>query len=224
MTTTTTTTRPDLELLYFPICGRAEPIRLLLAHAGRAYKNTTVAMDQWPSLKPTLKFGQMPVLIERDGGRETQIPQSMAIVRHLAREHDLYGANEAERTTCDVLAEKHLEWRNAFTQVAYFPRFAKDKEAIAKYLAETLPKERAFFEALLAEAAGRGIPYFVGPSLTFVDILIFDTAERHLELDRSSLDGADRLRAFVETVRALPGIKERIAARGPSDFEIFASR
>ena len=218
------TTRPTLELLYFPICGRAEPIRLLLAHVGRAYTDTAVPMDRWPSLKPTLKFGQIPVLIERDGDRETQIPQSVAIVRHLAREHDLYGANEAERTLCDVLAEKHVEWRNAFNQVAYFPRFAKDKEAIAKYIAETLPRERAIFEALLAESAGRGVPYFVGGSLTFADILIFDTLDTHLQLDPTSLHGADRLRSFVDTVRALPGIKERIAARGPTDFEIFAKR
>jgi glutathione S-transferase len=218
------TTRPSLELLYFPICGRAEPIRLLLAHVGREYTNTAVSMERWPSLKPTLKFGQIPVLIERDGDRETQIPQSMAIMRHLAREHDLYGSNEPERTSCDVLTEKLVEWRNAFNQVAYFPRFAKDKEATAKYMAESLPKERGIFEGLLAESAARGSSFFVGSSLTFVDILIFDAADTHLQLDPSSLDGADRLKAFVETIRGLPGIKDRIAQRGPTDFEIFAAR
>ncbi|HZF49011.1 MAG TPA: glutathione S-transferase family protein [Polyangiaceae bacterium] len=218
------TTTKTLELLYFPIRGRAEPARLLLAYVGRQYTDTAITMDRWPSLKPTLTFGQMPVLIEREGERETQIPQSMAIVRHLAREHDLYGANEAERTMCDVVTEKLVEWRNAFNQVAYFPRFAKDKEAIAKYMAESLPKERAIFDRLLTESAGRGSQFFVGSSLTFVDILVFDTADAHLQLEPASLDGAERLQSFVETMRALPGVKERIAQRGPTDFEVFAKR
>ena len=218
------TTTKTLELLYFPIRGRAESARLLLAYVGRQYTDTAITMDRWPSLKPTLTFGQMPVLIEREGERETQIPQSMAIVRHLAREHDLYGANEAERTMCDVVTEKLVEWRNAFNQVAYFPRFAKDKEAIAKYMAESLPKERAIFDRLLTESAGRGSQFFVGSSLTFVDILVFDTADAHLQLDPASLDGAERLQSFVETMRALPGVKDRIAQRGPTDFEVFAKR
>jgi glutathione S-transferase len=43
--------------------------------------------DGFAQLKPTLPFGQLPVL-EVNG---IVIPQSVAITRYLAREHGLYG-------------------------------------------------------------------------------------------------------------------------------------
>ena len=95
---------PALELLYFPIRGRAEAVRLLLADNGVEFTDTRIGGDAWAARKPTAHFGQvggihrlfsfslstqMPVLYD-DG---FQVVQSNAILRHLGRKFNLYGSN-----------------------------------------------------------------------------------------------------------------------------------
>lgn len=71
------------ELLYFPARGRGEQIRLLFACAQVPFKNTGIT--DWPAMKSKMPLGQLPVLIEHTEGNEIHIPQSGAIMRHLAR-------------------------------------------------------------------------------------------------------------------------------------------
>jgi len=84
-------------------------IRMLLADAGADF--TDSAVTDWPSLKPTTPFGQLPILIETHAdGTQTLIPQSMAIMRHLARVFNRYGSTNAEQTRCDYLADEFADW------------------------------------------------------------------------------------------------------------------
>ena len=59
------------------------------------------------------KFGQLPLL--QDG--DTQIPQSGAIMRHLARKHDLYGATIDENTRCDVIYDTKVDITNKIISI-----------------------------------------------------------------------------------------------------------
>lgn len=54
------------------------------------YEDQRVERENWPSLKPTMPTGQIPVL-EFDGKK---LSQSVAIARYLARQHSelLYNA------------------------------------------------------------------------------------------------------------------------------------
>jgi hypothetical protein len=46
---------PPLELMYFPIHGRAFPLRMIYAYAGRKnFTDTQVQLADWGSVKPTL--------------------------------------------------------------------------------------------------------------------------------------------------------------------------
>ena len=49
-------------LIYFDLPGRAELTRILLNYAGIPFEDRHVTRDQWPELKPTTPFGQLPVL------------------------------------------------------------------------------------------------------------------------------------------------------------------
>lgn len=200
----------EYELLYFPIRGRAEAIRLMFACAQVPFTDTGVT--DWPSLKPSMPFGQLPVLRERTADGEALIPQSGAILRHLARTFDLYGANERQRTRCDVVAEAVGDWRERFTPVLMAGFFNTGPEAIAKYWSE-LPATLALFERLLGESAASGAGWFVGDRPTYADVLAFDTFDGHLGLRPESLDGAPGLKAFAERFRALPGVAAHLARR-----------
>jgi len=45
---------PVGELAYFPLRGRAEPVRLIMHYAGLSYFLNNVSFAEWPTLKPTL--------------------------------------------------------------------------------------------------------------------------------------------------------------------------
>lgn len=93
------------KLTYFDVRGRAEVIRLLLKETGTAYTEHRVSLEEWPTLKSTLAFGQLP-LYEENG---LVLNQSQAIYRHLGRLFNLYGDNEQERIPCDIEQETFVE-------------------------------------------------------------------------------------------------------------------
>ena len=58
----------SIKVHYFDIYGRAEPIRMLLAHKKVEFEDHRFAREDWPKLKEelNLEFGQVP-MIEVDG-------------------------------------------------------------------------------------------------------------------------------------------------------------
>jgi glutathione S-transferase len=210
---------PERELVYFDIRGRAESIRLLLAYARAPYVDRGLGRADWPNQKKIVPLGQVPVLIERSAEGERVIPQSQAILRHLARTFGLDGANEDERVRADIAAETVLDLRAAWNRVAYNPGWLKDPAATEAHFRDVFPRFRASLEGLLEESETRNAFYFAGPSPTFADFLAFDTLDSHREVVPSCLDGHGSLQRFLDDVRALPSIADYLARRRPSDFQ-----
>lgn len=63
-----------------------ELILFIAKDGGLKFTDTGIAKSDWPTLKAQTPYGQVPILIEKNSdGTELVIPQSMSIVRHLAR-------------------------------------------------------------------------------------------------------------------------------------------
>ncbi|GFH29640.1 uncharacterized protein HaLaN_28333, partial [Haematococcus lacustris] len=77
---------PHIRLIYFDIPGKAELTRVLLNVGNVPFEDYTISREQWAELKPTMPYGQIPVL-EVDG---KQLAQSSAIERYAARLAGLY--------------------------------------------------------------------------------------------------------------------------------------
>ncbi|MDC0744408.1 glutathione S-transferase family protein [Polyangium mundeleinium] len=194
------------ELLYFPLRGRAEPIRLLFATANVAFTNTPVT--NWPEFKPKTPLGQLPVLVERGESGERQIAQTMAIVRHLARVFDLSGKDETEKTNTDVAAETINDWRGKFAPVQFAALMHTDQAVIDKYWAD-LPATLRTVEGLLGSCTWFG----GGASPTYADALAFDTLDSHLGTKPESLADFPKLRALHDRFRALPSVAAYLEKR-----------
>merc|ERR1719158_1178489 len=70
---------PSIKLTYFNIEGAAEKVRLAFVLNGVNFEDNRIGFDAWQSLKPTTKFGQLP-LMEIDGA--APIAQSDAMMRY----------------------------------------------------------------------------------------------------------------------------------------------
>jgi glutathione S-transferase len=199
------------ELLYFPVRGRAEQIRLTFAMAQVPFTDT--AVTDWPGgLKSSTPTGQLPVLRVRSEAGESQIAQSLAIIRHLARQFDLYGANEQQRTQCDVLADTANDWRDKWVRVAFARMMNTPVETIEKYWHD-LPGTLALFEKLHGQSAAPQAGWFVGDKPTFADVVLFDILDEHVAVRPELLVDYPGLAGFVARFKALPGIAARLAAR-----------
>merc|ERR1711953_707100 len=126
---------PNIKLTYFNGRGRGETARLILAYGGMHYEDRRVSFEDMPSLKPSLPFGQLP-LLEVDGDT---ICQSMAIARYLASECGIAGSSGLVKAQVDEVVDVVNDVQNA-TYGAFFEKDEKVKaEKMKKVGEETIP-------------------------------------------------------------------------------------
>jgi glutathione S-transferase len=192
-------------LTYFDVRGRAEVVRLILEETGTAYREKRVQMDEWPSLKPKLPFGQLPTYEEGD----LFILHSHAIYRHLARVHNLYGRNEREHVCCDLVEETFVDAQTNVGGFFWHPDFATKRD---EYERTALPDLLGKLQRLL-EQNDRGNGYWVGDNLTYVDFCAWHLLDYVRPFSQKTLDRFEKLNAFKQRIEARP----RIAAYLRSD-------
>ncbi|XP_046969312.1 glutathione S-transferase 2-like [Vanessa cardui] len=98
---------PTHKVYYFQLKALGEGIRLLLAYADQEFEDCRVGKEEWPELKSSMPFGQMPVL-EIDG---KQYAQSTAIARYLGRKYGLAGKDIEEDFEIDQIIEFYNDIR-----------------------------------------------------------------------------------------------------------------
>jgi glutathione S-transferase len=201
------------ELLYFPARGRAEQIRLLFAFKGVPFTDATA---DWPAQKDGTPFGQLPVLIERGDDGELVLPESGAILRHLARRFDMYGSTLHEHALCDALADFVADARSRYVPVAFTALFKTTPEAIEAYY-KALPRTLGLLERALLRSKNPAAGWFIGDAVTFADVAAFDHLDAVEQLKPGILDGLPGLDAFMKRFRALPTVAPFLANRTTRD-------
>ena len=78
---------PEYKVYYFELYGRAEHIRMMLAHAGADWEDVVMTGDDWKAFKEKSPIKEMPILELADG---TMMGQSMAIGRYIAKKFGYY--------------------------------------------------------------------------------------------------------------------------------------
>lgn len=206
---------PRYAVLYFPVHGRAEAIRVLLAALDLPFEDREITRDTWMSVKATLPLGQAPVLIEiGPDGAETMVPQSQAILRHLGRVHGAAGRSEAEMLRADVVAETVHDLRAPLAPALAPNVRGKDPAGLKAVLDEKLPPSLARLEQLHGPGAG----LFVNDRPTWADAVAFDTLDTLDTISPSTLAPYPGLRSFLDTMRALPSLASYLANRRPSEL------
>ncbi|NXI24635.1 GSTM2 transferase, partial [Sterrhoptilus dennistouni] len=195
---------------YWDIRGLAHAIRLLLEYTETPYQERQYrpgpgerggrglgppcwnSPGKW-SLPPAPPG--LPYLI--DG--PTKLTQSNAILRYIARKHNMCGETEEEKQRVDVLENQLMDLRMNFARLCYSPDFEKLKPAFL----EQLPKKLQELSRFLGSR-----PWFAGQKLTFVDFLMFDVLDQNRIFEPKCLEPFKNLKDFMERFGAL----EKVAA------------
>ncbi|VDK20391.1 unnamed protein product [Anisakis simplex] len=212
---------PTYKLTYFDIRGLGEGARLIFHQAGVQFEDHRVKKEDWPALKPTTPFGQMP-LLDVDGD---VIAQSAAIYRYLGRQFGLAGKTPMEEAQVDSIYD---EWKDFAAEAKpYFMVYAAFERRIklsvrhlqAKIEKEVLIPARDKHMPLITKFLEKsGSNFLVGNSLTWADIVISDQLLTYQNWVPGFLEPYPLLLKFVENVRSQPNIKKWMEERPQSPF------
>ncbi|CAI9722415.1 S-crystallin SL11-like [Octopus vulgaris] len=148
---------PTYNLFYFNGRGRAEICRILFAAAGVHYTDRRIKISEWNRFKNKMNFSILPVL-QIDG--ETQIPQSMAIARYLAKEFGFHGKNNVDMARIESICDCLNDILDDYLQLYYEKNFSK-KAALRDHYNDTCRRILPFLEKTLGQY-DNGTKYFFG--------------------------------------------------------------
>ncbi|KAF5279388.1 hypothetical protein FQA39_LY05498 [Lamprigera yunnana] len=214
------------KLTYFPTTGVAEPIRFLFSYGKLEFEDIRFEIDDWPKIKPTMPFGQVPVL-EVDGKLANQ---SVAICRYVGELIKLDGVDTWENleingiadTVNDLRASKYTtcvctSYYNIYSIEIAAYHYEKDpdvKENLKGPLFnETLPY---YLERLDAIVKANDSHLAVG-KLTWADFFFVGLLDYlDMMLKKKMIEGYPNLLKLESIIVNLPAIKDWIENRPES--------
>ncbi|XP_040176795.1 glutathione S-transferase P 1-like isoform X1 [Rana temporaria] len=157
---------------------------------GSAFQTSHLAKD-------CKMFGQLPGF--KDG--DFTMYQSNAILRHLARNHGIYGKTPIEAAQIDMVNDGVEDLRLKYSHLIY-QNYENGKEDYIKALAT----EYGHFERILSKNNG-GKSFLVGDQISFVDYNLVDLLMNHQVLAPDSLSGFPLLSAYVTCICSRPKLQ-----------------
>lgn len=180
----------------------AQPIRLLLEYTGTKYEDKFYVCGEAPNFdkscwfdeKHTLgmDFPNLPYL--EDGDK--RIVQSNAIMRYVARKHNMCGITEEEQVRVDILENQAMDFRNGFVRLCY-----TDCDKMKPGYLEMLPSVLKQFSDFLGDRK-----WFAGVKITFVDFIMYELLDQHRMFHPTCLDDFKNLRDLLDRFEALEKI------------------
>uniref|UniRef100_A0A674H6Z0 Glutathione S-transferase n=1 Tax=Taeniopygia guttata TaxID=59729 RepID=A0A674H6Z0_TAEGU len=188
---------------YWDIRGLAHAIRLLLEYTDTPYQERQYRPGPAPDYDPSdwtnekeklgLDFPNLPYLI--DG--PTKLTQSNAILRYIARKHNMCGETEEEKQRVDLLENQLMDLRMSFARLCYSPDFEKLKPAYLEQLPQKLQELSRFLGSR---------PWFAGQKITFVDFLAYDVLDQQRMFVPECPELKGNLARFLQRFEALDKI------------------
>jgi glutathione S-transferase len=202
----------EITLHYFPIYGRAEPVRMLLHYHGVQFNDHHVQLQDWPGLKTSgfSEFGQLP-LLEIDGRR---LVQSKAILRYVAEKYGYYPTDPRDIYFVESLSD----FKEDVLNVTMPLMFRGEAEAVDKWYQESAPTVLQKIERRLVRNEG-GNKFFVGKSLSMADFQIFGLIyDLFIIRNRANLvqTHAPKVYDFIQRALTSARLKAYVDSRPPS--------
>ncbi|XP_044753584.1 glutathione S-transferase isoform X2 [Coccinella septempunctata] len=197
---------PAYKVTYFNITALGEPIRFLLSYGKIEFEDCRVEIEQWPQLKPSMPFGQLPVL-EHNGKK---IPQSLAICRYLAKQVKLAGNDDWENLEIDSIAEAVNDLRQNIGKYHY----ESDEKVKERERAILFNEKLPFFLEKLEDVAKQNNGHLALGRLTWADLYFVSLLDyMNFMLKKDLIENRPNLISVKNNVTNVPSIKEWLEKR-----------
>lgn len=199
-------------LNYFPLGGRAEPIRLMFHAAGVQYEDNVVHFKDWAQLKTDNKrfpLGQGPTLQVDD----EVICQSRAINRYVANQLSMNGSTNEEKMVIDQITESMDELFDAWVKIIFnksTDKPAKEAEFKTWFASESMTRLCRFIEGLLAKTSG---PFVLGDKVSLADCVCYHMYDILAQFHTGFVAEYPGLTALHKAVEEVESIKKYLDAR-----------
>eukprot|EP01113_Clastostelium_recurvatum_P047161 TRINITY_DN835_c0_g1_i1.p1 TRINITY_DN835_c0_g1~~TRINITY_DN835_c0_g1_i1.p1 ORF type:complete len:230 (-),score=55.71 TRINITY_DN835_c0_g1_i1:58-720(-) len=194
-------------LHYFPIRGKAEPIRLMLEDLGAPYED--VRLQDWLQgrkkeyiEKGWSPFGQLPVL-DVNG---QFIGQSVAIMRLIANWVGLRVSDPMVQCRDDALVESTEDWRRCYVK----PIYGDWENMKDEYINKTMVNQLDLHEKFLSQGPDGGAHFTTGPRPAVGDYLLWEMLDLSLRLDAKCLDSRPVLQSLYKRFLERPNVRAYI--------------
>eukprot|EP00088_Acartia_fossae_P001007 TRINITY_DN10377_c0_g1_i1.p1 TRINITY_DN10377_c0_g1~~TRINITY_DN10377_c0_g1_i1.p1 ORF type:complete len:222 (-),score=35.48 TRINITY_DN10377_c0_g1_i1:414-1079(-) len=213
---------PKVTFTYFNLHGRGETIRFILRMGKVAHEEKRLTFPEWPAVKPTTKYGQLPMLTW-DG---MELAQSGTITRFLAKKTGLAGDTEEDYLKADMINEHVQDCINRIIKMRWAPDAESCQKMADEFFEKFLPNWLNGLEKSLKE---EGNDWYSANKLTFADLAVqhvlfwlswpeekaFKDVSGHDERF-NVLDKYPLVKANYERVRNLPDMQEYLKNRPAS--------
>ena len=196
-------TRPKLTYFDSPM-SRGEEVRLALNIAGVDFEDNRIKRDDWPAMKPSTPYGQLP-LLEIDG--HAPLAQTNAILVLIGRRHGMHPADDFEAARHEGMMA-HVEDLRATMSPTIRMVDPERKTAREALVADYMP---AWGRRAEGNIAGAG-PFFAGAKPSVVDVKLY-MAVRWFSggnvdyIPATIFSGFPKLMGVYEAVREHPAVK-----------------
>jgi glutathione S-transferase len=194
------------KLTYFNIRGRAEFLRYMMAYAKQPYDDARVEQADWPKLKPTTPFGQIPTLEIRQGNSVNTIAQSSAIGKYLANKFCIAGKNDIDIAYVDMYTSQLLD---LFDQIGKY-QFETNATAREQLFNQTWSTNMPIFENKLAQT---NTGYLVGNALTWADLYLSSILDNLGDRYNQVLASFSKIKALDQKVKSVPQVADWLKKR-----------
>ncbi|XP_077507533.1 glutathione S-transferase-like [Amblyomma americanum] len=203
---------------YWSVRGLGQYIRNLLVYKGVAFEDKLYRFGPAPDFDRShwqgekfslgLQFPNLPYYIDGD----VKVTQSLAILRYLARKHDLAARNEQETLQMDLLEQQAKDLALGLTMTALNPTF---DEARKKYQDNLVTVLKPWADHM------RDRKWALGDRLTYVDFLLYEALDWNHEFNPEAFSSYPALLEYLKRFEELPNIKEYFASESYSKWPIL---
>jgi len=191
------------KLIYFPLYGRGEVIRLAFAFAKVPLEEEVINFgEQFQELKASgkLPFGQVPIL-EYNG---EVLAQSIAILRFVCQKFGLYPTDSKQAYLVEAIVDQRRDVLLKAIKIYNITDEAEKKKSMENFYAGDLVADLKLIEAFYKKhTSGNG--YFVGDKMSMADIDLIDfyikfiTHPPRKEIGQKAIEQVPELKKYFET-------------------------
>ena len=205
---------------YWKVRALVEPIILTLEQAKASYEIRGYKLGDAPDYDRSdwlneknnlgLDLPNVPYYIDGD----IKITQTLAILRYLARKHDLGPKDEQETIRSDMVEQGAFELLSSLFRAWYAfsdEQFKLNVTQLVPYLVEKL----VHIESVLGSNK-----FILGDRVTYVDFLLYCALDYIRLFKPSLMDPHENLRTYLDRIEALPEIDKYLKSEGYSRFPI----